>query len=266
MKRIDRGDWDVGLLGLVKFGCKEHLEEIRRGSLYMNPVKRFQKLEEENSKRGRGDDSDGKIYLPGARVRFIPEDGGPNLECIAYNLQIKPVQQNYIFCMFAINKKCIVDIVLDDINRKLIVEAQFSEDQKKTIRSHFGDVDGALYIHDPKGFLRDVENAAAQHKSACMHKEVDYANKFLTDEETAKKLVEYDLQYAAFYKDRFFCDENEYRIMLGLAGESAMKLPIADQQHRTYLFELEELLNLKMTYSFDFLPRSEVEPENTTNA
>jgi hypothetical protein len=96
---------------LLKLGRKEHLESLRKGLLYMNPLAYFRSLEADQA---RGDPHEGidYIYQPGD-CEFVLETGIPGFEKIrgsaasglaSVQIRMQRTSSCNIFCMFAVTK------------------------------------------------------------------------------------------------------------------------------------------------------------------
>lgn len=186
---------------LLKLGERDHMEQFRRGSLYMNPLSYFRSLEADSA---RGDRYEGTTHI------FQPEDVIMKLSVPGFGeivIDVKDLagpttlathreQCCNIFCMHAIT---------EPINGPIFP----SEHQ------WFGD--SMVLVLNTQDFLDRVEGAAKARRLSGAGKLVEYFDP-----------NSYTGPLNRFRKSREFAHQREYRIALNGAGTDTLRLDIGD--------------------------------------
>lgn len=81
---------------LLKFGKREHLEQLAKGYLFFSPLEKFKILEIETSNKGRGDRNEGRFLVrnpKNIRLYKLKEDGSyeSNPSFVIEKLDVLPI-------------------------------------------------------------------------------------------------------------------------------------------------------------------------------
>lgn len=186
------------VLGLFKFGKREHIEEfIRDGLVFMNPLSYFRKLEDDLL---RSDESEGATHcIPGKGAKLKMEENGHWLEIGTINGSIIASDGSYkntnIFCMYS-----------------LMASANGHIDERNFA---FGDT--CVVLKDADEFLRRVESAARRNNIDIEHRLVSYVNR-----ETYHGAMD------AFTKFSDFAYQSEFRIAIASGNNQPFSLRVGD--------------------------------------
>jgi hypothetical protein len=199
------------VLGLVKFGAREHLEEFAKGTLYMNTLQRF--IEDERCSL-RKDSNEGMVHmLRGDGARLDMEINGklkPVAELRGPILLGNPSERRAnVFCMYSLREP----------ESKVFVDSR---------NLGFGDTFALLLDGDE--FLRRVKAAAKQtgHEVRCDL--VEYV-----DESS------YQGPLGIFKKLSCFAYQSEFRIALIPGENKALRLHVGELSDIILLGPLSEL-------------------------
>ena len=221
---------------LLKFGKREHLESLTKGTLFCSNAITFWGIEKDLKVKGQG-----VILEAGSKIfsqRMLAQEIGTD-KIALYNVPMQalvhyePAEKIPVYCMFAITEG---DCIIDDNGNYHI---KLLEATKETIKNHFPNADSVAIVKKPYKFLDEIKNSI---NCRIEHDFVHYFNidNGYTDEnvELAKMDMEY-MQYltqdvppivedgkktyrfladyvyrALLCKDIFFKNEQEYRIVL----------------------------------------------------
>ncbi|MGN0619310.1 MAG: hypothetical protein ACI4J7_09855 [Ruminiclostridium sp.] len=220
---------------LLKFGKREHLQNLVDGNLYCSNAITFWGIEDKLKIKGQGD-----ILEAGARIfaqKITMHNPSTNEVIGEYGqsngiMRIEPAERMPVFCLFAVYEDdCIVDS-----NGKVAIS--LSEEKKNTIREHFPNADSVVVIPNPDSFVDDVRKSiGTEIKAESVHYfnidkgfdtksgqtaiDMEYM-RYLTQDvppvkENGKTIYTFYADYAyrvLFCKDVFFKNEQEYRIVL----------------------------------------------------
>lgn len=212
------------ILFLVKFGERDHLQQLADGIIYFSNAMSFIKLEEEQQKKGQGDSYEGRMFLPVVNMQIRnPEKDElimtiPNVNL---NMGFEGLETMPLFCITAgATDDCNEWISNKDYSIKL------SDEKELTIREHFGAADSALVIIEPLMFIHNVK-AAFSHE--CISDMVRYYNmSVLTTDRlsyllgcgekllsgTSFAMTTDNIYKHLFCKDNYFKLQSEYRFVV----------------------------------------------------
>lgn len=206
---------------LIKYGRKEHLQQIIDGSLRFTPSQTYVKMEELQHNKGQGDLLEGKmkIKMEAAQMRHLETDELVGvLPSGTLVISIQDVNDMPIFCLSQYGDESVVE---KNGNTYITIE----EEHLETIVRDFSDATHALVILEPTKFISDVQNCS-NHK--VISDEIHYYDydintlqmyMFLTTGDTTiqqnqKFTMTYDNRYRHLLcKDIVFKEQQEYRFI-----------------------------------------------------
>ena len=205
----------------IKYGEKEHLQQIVDGKLRFTPSQTYIKIEEKQHNKGQGDLLEGrmKIKIEGARM-YHPETNEylGTLPKSTVVISIQAVSNMPIFCLSYYGEESIVDVEgLTTID----IDAEHIDGVKKD----FLKATHALILFEPEKFISSVEKIEGKHFVSGEIKYYDYDMNpiqmymFLTmgteEIQTDKYLsMTYDNRYRHLLcKDVAFENQREYRFI-----------------------------------------------------
>lgn len=209
-------------LFLVKFGKRDHLQEIVEGMLRFSPSQTYIELEEKQHKKGQGDLLEGKMKIRCTSLKAYDPDtneflGEINNE-VMLTMSIQDVKNIPVFCLTSGDKSHCIEYISD--NRYKI---KFNDIQKNTVINDFPDSDSALIILEPNKFINDITRKYISVSDIIRY----YDYEILTLEMLCLILgvneiepgKSYSLKYENKYrhllcKDISFVNQNEYRFLL----------------------------------------------------
>lgn len=210
---------------MIKFGRKEHLEQIVNGNVRFSPAEVYVKQEKEQHEKGQGDLLEGKIGIYFEELKFKDEktkDVVMERKQERVLLTIDKINENPIFCLSEFHE----DDVEDYINNSNY-QIKIKKEKIESLKKDFKDADSALIILQPDVFISDV-NAIENHK-VFSHEILyyDYSSKipdldmfeFLCNTKVTKEnsrlfMSIEDSYRILFCKDKDFINQQEYRFVI----------------------------------------------------
>ncbi|MHB8793174.1 MAG: hypothetical protein ACYC6O_07530 [Thermoleophilia bacterium] len=186
------------VLGLFKFGRREHIEElIREGLLFMNPVSYFRTLENDLLRSDKEEGATGCFPASGAKLNI--EVNGQWEEIATINGSIITSDGSYkttnIFCMYS-----------------LMTSANGHIDERNFA---FGDT--CVVLKDADDFLQRVDSSARRNNIDIEHRLVSYVSR-----ETYRGAMD------AFTKFSYFAYQSEFRIAIASDNNQPFSLRVGD--------------------------------------
>jgi hypothetical protein len=213
-------------LFFVKFGQKEHLQQLVDGKIYFSNAKAFMKLEEEQQKKGQGDAFEGRFFFPFLRAEFRHKVTKEIIQIVdnsKINLGFEGIETMPLFCITAGNlNDC--EYIISEKNYKI----KFNPKKEAVIRTHFREANSVLIIKTPDIFISDVKNI---FNNNCYADFVRYFNmSVLTDDRLAflmgvPELSKLNTENMSFFmtsdnvykhlycKDIYFNEQQEFRFI-----------------------------------------------------
>lgn len=221
---------------LLKFGQKEHMENLVAGNLYCSNAQTFWGIEDNMKIRGQGDvlEASTVVYAQSMTMcdpatHEVLTQINNQTRCIA---RVDPAKKMPVFCLFAVFDE---DCELGEDGK---IRIKLSEKTKNTIRTHFPNADSVVIIDNPNNFIENVKASIGREiKSELVHyfhidegfpaengqtaMDMEYM-KYVTQDvppvvEDGRKTYSFygDFAYRVlFCKDVFFKDEQEFRFVM----------------------------------------------------
>jgi len=145
---------DNDIIFLVKFGEKDHLQQIIDGTIRFSPSHTYVKMEQQLHNKGQGDILEGKMKLKFEKLKMYY----PNTNELIFEhnnhtaiVNIENVNNMPIFCLSAGLKK-----FCTNYQSKNKYSVKFDNNFKNTINTDFKNANYALIILEPNKFLTDI--------------------------------------------------------------------------------------------------------------
>lgn len=227
----------MGIRIMIKYGKKDHLQQIVDGNLRFAPSQQYVEMERDLHNKGQGDLLDGKmkIKFERAEARNLVTDELmyvlPQSEVV---VSTQDVNNMPIFCLSYYGDDAIKHID----GREYIVLKPYVLD---SIKKDFKDATHALVIFEPEKFIEDVHGIGGHQFIGDSIRYYDYnvnsIQMFMflcTGCETLQKNVELSMTY-----------ENRYRNLL------CKDISFSQQQEYRFI-GLDELITSPVFYKFEF--------------
>lgn len=238
---------------LAKFGEKEHLELIKEGHLYFNPIQKYR----DDGTDWRGDKNEGTIPIDPCKISIKNSEG----KDIFIDLGIpRPTkvsefiqgdENTFIFCSAMITQNIL--ILRDGHNKEYILNETF----KKSIQN-FGEY---VLIFNPYEILGRLRTVRSKHKPEFAYRSGSIIYRDLQDfSERGDYSTAYNISNSVydryFVKDISYKNQNEWRLLID--GTCKYLEPNCGEGFSifigklawTYLFETSAFLNT-FQYSVD---------------
>lgn len=234
---------------LLKFGKREHLQDLTDGNLYCSNATTFWGIEDKLKIKGQGDILEASSRMFAQKMTMHnPETNEVIGEFGQSNglVRIGPAEKMPVFCLFAVYK----DDCIENQDGEIIIS--LSDEKIKIIQEHFPNADAVVIIQNPEDFINDVKKSiGTEIKAASVQyfnidkgletgngqiaMDMDYMRYLMQDvppvKENGKTTYTFYADYAyraLFCKDVFFVGEQEYRIVLpNEVIESSKSYPIS---------------------------------------
>lgn len=208
---------------LIKIKSKEIIEKMIKGSFYMNSLKVFREMYDENDDVV-GDPNEGKLIISNGNV-IIP--GVVDEEVHNYPFATSH-QDDFVFCMFGVNPEKYDNFV-------------FSEEQKEQLK---GFDDTALIITDTSEFCKRVNRAAELKGYEISCGFVIYYDEESDDVGRLFSLMMGGMGNIVFYKTQKYSYQQEFRFAVeNKTGEDHIELDIGDISDISYVLPVEQLFD-----------------------
>lgn len=227
---------DEDVLFLVKFGKKEHLEQIVSGETRFSPSQKYVEQEKKLHDKGQGDLLEGKMKLHVESYTMESHEDGRIIKVNHpedFLINIQDVNDMPIICYLCGTYE---DCSEYKAPNEYIIN--FSEDVKETIIKDFHNPDSALIIFEPQRYIKDMQERLNTVSSSIRY--YDYSKMWIQqymflckgdeDAEIGNGIMTYDNRYRHLLcKDIAFKNQKEYRFI-----------------------KLDELIDSPKTYEFAF--------------
>ncbi|UMZ73029.1 hypothetical protein [Natranaerofaba carboxydovora] len=222
------------LVILAKFGEKKHLEELQKGKLFMKNFQFHINKEKEEKNKGLGDKNEATkiFYNPIIQITDPTTKETRNIETQKAEIRLDKHVKKPVFCLTRLDAK---DFIIKEINEDYM-EAQLSVDKgRKKVLKQFGPY--SLLISNNQ-FVERLK----QKLDNFIFKRAIYEDK--ADNKNFIELFKEDDPDLFFYKDTYFMNQNEKRLVLfGENVEDYKVLDIGDLSDMSYLTETNKLLS-----------------------
>jgi hypothetical protein len=209
-------------LFMIKYGKKEHLEQLVTGSARFAPSQTYIKIEETQRNKGQGDLLEGKMRIKFEKVQLFDPDT-KELLCTISNqtllLSIQDVNNMPVFCLSIYDYSDTIEYLY-----KKEYSIAINKEKLNKITTDFPNADYALIILEPDKFIKDIVNIPEYNVVSDEIKYFDYdintlqMYMFLTGQTRAQS-GSYSLDYNNRYrhllcKDINFAHQQEFRFII----------------------------------------------------
>lgn len=211
---------------MIKYGEKEHLEQIVRGTIRFAPSQTYIKLEELLHNKGQGDLLEGKFKIKVQSARMHDIESNDLVATLPSNsvitISVQDVNNMPVFCLSQYGKDDISDYI-NNSNYKISLD----NEKIRGIQTDFPRATHALIILEPAKFINDINSIKGHQFVSDKVHYYDYSINSMemlmyltTGDETIKTNTEttmsmtYENRYRhLFCKDKSFSNQEEYRFI-----------------------------------------------------
>lgn len=218
------------------------LETLQKGTIYMNTIKYFVKLEEEAKIKGMGDKTEGALVATNIDFVLENEDNSLLLKGSAPYMEVRidGDSQKHVFCMS----------YLDFSNLEIIEEGSnyvkcitnFTYEQKKRFIDDFGKY---VMLISCANFTNSVITGFERKDIEWAENKVRYSDFSITHIDRIKSYMS-NGSSKYFWKDKFFENQIEYRIIvLNRDSDVPLEINIDDMTGCSCIITTEKLFSNK---------------------
>lgn len=233
-------------LCFIKFTEKrEYAEDILNGCLYVNPIKKFREIEEQQLSKGQGDSSEVKSIL-NCQMIVKEESTGIDLLRGSGNLiqQYENDANRPVFCIVGLKAS---ELKVFDYNETSITFSFQSENfNLEQMKKEFGGY--AVIIHSDS-FSNAILKALQNHPNGGFFKEVIYSHQNLEERIDA---FENQSEDRFLYKDLEFSHQKEWRLVLNELVNGAKYFKIGSLSDFAEIVEVDKLPNLNLIFNYRY--------------
>lgn len=242
---------DSKVIILAKFGKEEHMKNLQKGEIYCKRLYYYSELEEKTGDRSIGDKNEGKHIMNQCDIWLYNNEEGYYYKIynnVKVELELNKIKNMPVFCM----------VGLKTIDLELIEEKNDSKKYNLNSEKLFKEFinndqwESALVITNQSEFFERINNVCIKKDIKVKRKSVNYTDMGinLIDRDLD---IENDIFNIAFWKDNFFKNQFEYRIIFpGIEIEDYIKIDIGDISDISKLIKKDRMLDfLKKEYIID---------------
>lgn len=230
------------LMGLVKF--TQYTDYLKAGNLRMSNLKTYIDWEEESGIKGIGDkleasrvfsDVGVKMYKAGTDV-LVAEGVAESM-----NFNVTADTLLPVYCMYAVDAE-VLEITKED-DQFYYTKFSVPDETIKRLVEEFGDK--MLFIN-PAPFMERVQQVFQEKGYSLKADKVKYDDYSKNDSERLKSYKDKESTDVCFWKDNYFIDQNEYRIIVpNLSIEQPLEVNIGDISDIATEFKISEFFSEK---------------------
>lgn len=231
---------DSRIVMLAKFGKEEYMKSLQRGELYCKRLYYYSELEKNTGDRKIGDKNEGKHIMNQCNLLLYDNETGNYLKKysgVKVEVEINKIKNMPVFCM--------VGIKASDL--ELLEDNKDTKKYKMNIEELFKDFkddeewESALIINNHLEFFERINKLCAKKGIVAKRKSINYTDMSinLIDRDLD---VEKDIYNIAFWKDNFYKNQFEYRIIFeNIEIEDYIKLNIGDISDISQLIKKDQI-------------------------
>ena len=209
---------------MIKYGKKQHLQQIVDGVIRFAPSQDYVKLEKQQHNKGQGDLLEGKWVIHAERMTMEDLD----------NNQVIEIPQKTKIVLGAVDVNDMPMFCISQYGSEYIIKTESDEricltkDKLECIRRDFPDATHALIILEQQKFIDSIKNIKGHIVvSDSIHyynydiNDIRMASFLTTGDELSYKIgkvvmsMTYDERYRHLMcKDKYFIEQNEYRFIV----------------------------------------------------
>ena len=232
-----------GILFFLKFQCREYLEDLQKGILYMKNFKYYKDLEKKDKQKGKGDITEASQFLKDVDFRLIDRDTNKTFivgKAGSSLIENEDDKLKPVFCLSQVDINSLTNIQKD--NDFITGDLIFSEKDKERILKELGE---SVLIISPYHFVNNL-------KSKFKEKDLEYADGKVEYDDFNINNYERLLDYINgkserfFWKDTSYDYQKEYRfVVLNRNVDDHLIINLDDMSDYSRIMDAEKLLNGK---------------------
>lgn len=225
---------NVNINMLIKFGKKEHIEELQNGKLYMKNLQYYINREIQTGDNTVGDKYDGLFPVNFCDLKFHNSETKEEVFSISKAKLVFDLGYTMCptFCMFLLDKRNITE------RNEKCVRYEFTEEQQEKLKD-FGT--HALIISNADAFIERVKDAFLKNQMSIIFDKVKYYNE---NDLEHKEDIEKDKKRIAFWKRDIYAYQQEFRFLgFDCKVEEYCEIDIGSLHDISQIIETEHLLN-----------------------
>ena len=214
---------------LIKFGKREHLEQLVNGDFRFSPLSKFKSYEK---KGGINDPNEGTTIQEHTDLTMIPQTGKRiEIKNATFSTSTNWIQERGIFCLSA------PDLIAERVEKEGTV-FRIDMDYIERMQSEFKGCD-TIAVFDRKAVEEGLDSYSNRVNIQVWHDEISY----LSQKERNEKAYEISKSVVipGFVKDIEMSYQNEYRIMLDSKLEEPTFIKIDELSKKCELFPIKNL-------------------------
>lgn len=203
--------------------CKEkkHAQDIINGNLYIRSARVYKEIEEQTGERGTGDKHEMICPIP-AGTPFSISIGEQTFNIPINEISVATLVDSndldmLVYCLTWVDFPTIDDIDIFEDEESFKWKSIYKLDNMDTSEYKY-----CVVIHAVEEFYSNIYNYLTAHNAVCFGGMVEYGS-------TVQQRFEDFLNMSVrrfFHKDKFFKDQNEYRIVTNISGLIDNKLKL----------------------------------------
>lgn len=197
------------VIAFLKF--TDHIDSLLKGDLFMNNLQRYIDMEKESGIRGMGDRFEGAEVMSDVEIRIYDNRTGELLlqgESESVHTRLTDSEKTPVYCLFSITTDHLT--IINETEEFYVTKIDFSEADKEKMISEFGE---KLVMINPNAFVERVQKAFVEKGYGYRMGTVTYDDYGVNSSKRLKAYRESDSE-VFFWKDKFFENQNEYRIAI----------------------------------------------------
>jgi hypothetical protein len=226
---------------LMKFGKRNHLEELLKGKIYMNNLKYYSDLEALENVSDVGDKYESKLLIGNVNLKYYESEtheyvGYAKARDFALDFGY---MKHPVFCLFIMDSRNITnEYQVDD---HLEIKYEFSDEQKSKM-IEFGD--HVFILNNPEEFCKRIETKLSDKRISMTRNAVQYYDPSINQSEYVQDVYQ-DAINATFWKRKqAYSYQQEYRFLLhDMEVDNHFELEIGDLSDIGFIDEAISVLN-----------------------
>ncbi|PID20988.1 hypothetical protein CSV61_12260 [Sporosarcina sp. P3] len=236
------GNFKDQLMGLVKF--TQYTDYLKAGNLRMSNLKTYIDWEKESGIKGIGDKLEASRVFSDVGIKvFMAETEVLVSEGVAesFNFHVNEDTLLPVYCMYAVDAK-VLEITKED-DRFYYTKFSVPDETIKRLVEEFGD---KMIFINPAPFIEMVQQTFKKKSYGLKANKVKYDDYSKNNSERLKAYEDKESIDVCFWKDKYFEDQNEYRIIIpNLSIEEPLEVNIGDISDIAVEFKISEFFSEK---------------------
>ncbi|MBU3075603.1 hypothetical protein [Clostridium estertheticum] len=244
------------MISLVKFSDEKWtLESLQNGTLYLNTLEYFRKLEKETNERGMGDDNEGRLILTELNIKMYDNENEKLIlsgKAKSSAIKTQEDSEKHVLCTSYIDfgNLEIIDQGKDYFKSNII----YTEEQKAEFKKHFGKY--ALIISFTE-FVNNINDSFKTKGIEGTSGKVKYSDFSINYMKRLDPFIG-NTSDKYLWKDLYFKNQKEYRLtILNRDSEKPIKIQVGDMSNYSAIITSDELFNNELIVESHFNPETD---------